>query len=73
MEYTALYSQYRHCRVSNNERLAWVGLYQAYIKSTFSEYGRVAYIIKGNKAYNNMLANSLLLHLSLVPEVGPKG
>ena len=35
----------------------------AYIKSTFfSEYGHVLYQIKGNDAYNNMLANSLPLH-----------
>ena len=31
-------------------------------QSTFSEYGHVAYQIKGNEAYNNMLANSLVLH-----------
>ena len=35
----------------------------AYIKSTlFSEYGHVLYQIKGNEAYNNMLANGLLFH-----------
>ena len=33
------------------------------IKLTFSEYGHVAYQIKGNAAYNNILANILLLHL----------
>ena len=44
-----------------------------HIKSTFSEYGHVAYQIKEDKAYNNMLANILLLHLPLTPEVGSKG
>ena len=39
------------------------GVTWAYIKSTFSEYDHVAYQIKGNEAYNNMLANILLLHL----------
>ena len=32
------------------------------IKLTFSEYDHVAYQIKGNAAYNNILANILLLH-----------
>ena len=31
----------------------------AHIKSTFSEYGHVAYQLKGNEAYNNMPANVL--------------
>ena len=43
------------------------------IKLTFSEYGHVAYQIKGNEAYNNMLVNILLLHLPLIPGVGSKG
>ena len=38
-----------------------------YIKLTFSEYGHDAYQIKGNAAYNNILANILLLHLPLTP------
>ena len=42
-------------------------------KSTFSEYGHVAYQIKGNKAYNNMLAKSLPVHKSLISGVGSKG
>ena len=40
---------------------------QAYIKSTFPEYGHVAYQIKGNEAYNNMLANIFTLTLTLDP------
>ena len=36
-------------------------------KSTFQEYGIVAYQIKGNEAYNNMLANSLHLHYTRDP------
>ena len=43
------------------------------IKLTFSEYGHFAYQIKGNAAYNNILANNLLLHLFLTPGVGSKG
>ena len=35
------------------------------ISCFFSEYGHAAYQIKGNEAYDNMLANILLLHLSL--------
>ena len=46
------------------------GVTQACIKSTFSEYGHVAYQIKGNEAYNNMLANVLLLCTPLTPQVG---
>ena len=42
------------------------------IKLTFSEYGHVAYQIKGIAAYNNILANILLLHLPLTPGVGSK-
>ena len=45
----------------------------AYIKSTFSEYGHIAYVFKGNEAYNNMLANILPLHLLLTPGVRSKG
>ena len=40
------------------------GVTFAYIKSTFSEYGHVEYQIKGNEAYNNMLANNLALTLT---------
>ena len=43
------------------------------MKSTFSEYGHVAYQIKRNESYNNMLANVLPLHTSLTPGVGSKG
>ena len=46
-----------------------IGLY----KINFSEYGHVAYQIKGNEAYTNMLANSLLIHVPLTPGVGSKG
>ena len=46
-----------------------IGLYKIY----FSEYGQVAYQIKRNEAYNNMLANILLLHLPLTPGLGSKG
>ena len=44
-----------------------------HIKSTFSEYGHVAYQIKGNEAYNNMLANILPFHTPLTPGLGSKG
>ena len=43
------------------------------IKLTFSKYRHVEYKIKGNAAYNNILANILLLHLSLTPGVGSNG
>ena len=43
------------------------------IKLTFSEYGHVAYQIKENEAFNNMLVNILLLYLPLTPGVGSKG
>ena len=33
----------------------------------FAEYGHVAYQIKGNEAYNNMLAIVLPLHISFSP------
>ena len=46
-----------------------IGLY----KTIFSEYGHVAYQIKGNEAYNNMLANILPLHTPLTPGMGSKG
>ena len=36
-------------------------------------HGQVAYQIKGNEVYNNMLANILTLHKSLTPVVGSKG
>ena len=42
------------------------GVTKAYIKSTFAGYGHV-YQIKGNEAYNNMLANLLPLHTPLTP------
>ena len=46
----------------------------AYIKSTFfSEYGHVAYQIKGNEAYINMLANILSLHTPLTTGVVSEG
>ena len=38
------------------------GIAYAYVKLTFSEYNRVAYQLKGNEAYNNMLANILPSH-----------
>ena len=40
-------------------------------RSTFSEYGHVAYEIKGNKLYNNIQANILPLH-RLDPWMGQK-
>ena len=43
------------------------------IKLTFSEYGHIAYQIKGNIAYNNILANILLIHLPLIPGMGSNG
>ena len=48
------------------------GVTMAYIKLFFSEYGHVAYQIKGNEAYNYMLANVLPIHTSLTPG-GSKG
>ena len=50
-----------------------LGLPQANIISTFSEYGNAAYQVKGNEAYNNMLANILLLLITLTPGAGSKG
>ena len=50
-----------------------LGVTYAYIESTFSEYGHVVNQIKGNEAYNNILAKSLLLHLPLTPGIGSKG
>ena len=38
----------------------------------FSEYGHIAYQIEGNEAYDNMLANILLLHLLFEPLGGVK-
>ena len=56
---------------TNNQPTA--GVTYAYIKSTFSEYGHVvAYQIKWNEAYNNMIANVLPLHTPLTPQVGQK-
>ena len=43
----------------------------AYIKSTFLEYGHVAYQIKGIEAHDNML-NCLPLHTPLIPWWGKK-
>ena len=40
-----------------------IGLY----KLIFSEYGHVAYQIKGDEAYNYILINVLSLHISLAP------
>ena len=48
------------------------GVTLAYIKSTFPEYGHVAYQIKEKEAYNSML-NILSLHTPLTPGVGSKG
>ena len=42
-------------------------------KNNFSEYGHVAYQIKENEAYNNMVANNLHLHKPFTPGVGSKG
>ena len=39
----------------------------------FSEYGHVAYQIKGSEAYNDMLTNSLPLYTPLTPGVGSTG
>ena len=41
--------------------------------TTFSEYGHVAYPIKGNEAYNDKLVNMLPLHTPLTPGWGQKG
>ena len=38
----------------------------------FSEYGHVAYQIKGNDACSNMVANSVPVHTFSIPEVGSK-
>ena len=43
------------------------------LKSSVSEYGHVAYQIKGNKTYNNIHENILPLHTSLSPGVSSKG
>ena len=45
------------------------GVIKAYIISTFSEYGHVAYQMKGNETNYNMLANVLPLHTPLTPGV----
>ena len=37
-----------------------------------SDYGHVAHQIKGNQAYNNMLASMLPLHIPWDPRVGSK-
>ena len=41
----------------------------SYINSIFSEYGHIAYQIKGIEAYNNMQENSLSLHTLLTPDL----
>ena len=41
--------------------------------STFSEYGHVAYQIKGNDACSNMVANILSVDTTSTPGVGSKG
>ena len=41
--------------------------------STFSEYGHVAYRIKGNDACSNMVANILPVDTPSTPGVGSKG
>ena len=45
---------------------------QTYINLSLLEYGHVAYQVKGNGIYNNMLANSMPLHIPLTPGVGQK-
>ena len=42
-------------------------------KLNFSEYGHVAYQIKGNVTYSNMVANILPADIPLTPRVGSKG
>ena len=42
-------------------------------KSDLSDYGHVAYQIKGNETYKNMLVNILPSHIPLAPGVGSKG
>ena len=42
------------------------------LKSTFAEYGYVAYQIKGNEMYDIIQAKSLPLHTPLTPEWGQK-
>ena len=44
-----------------------LGVTKAYVNLTFSEYGHVAYRIKGNKAYNYNQASVLTLHILLTP------
>ena len=41
--------------------------------STVPEYAHVAYLIKGNGAYSNMVANILPTDSTLIPGVGSKG
>ena len=43
------------------------------LKLSFAEYGDVTYQIKGYAAYDNILANILLLHLLLTPGMESKG
>ena len=49
------------------------GITYGYRKSFIFEYGHVAYQVKGNETYNNMLANSMVLPLPLTTGVGSKG
>ena len=56
---------------AKNGPAAGVTFNLAHIKSTVSEYGHVAYQIKENEAYNNML-NNLPLHTPLIPWQGSK-
>ena len=46
-----------------------IGLYKI---NFFSEYGHVAYQIKGNEAYNKMLAKTIPLNTPLTPGWGQK-
>ena len=48
------------------------GITYGYRKAFILEYGHVAYQVKGNETYNNMLANSLVLPLPLTPWGGVK-
>ena len=41
--------------------------------STFSEYGNVAYLMKGFEIYNNILANIFLSYTPSTSGVGSKG
>ena len=64
-----LVNHYQVCSNYTLEQKNWsaLGVTLAYVNLTFSEYGHVAYRIKGNKVYNYMLASVLTLHTSLTP------